>query len=232
MNALILAGGFGTRLKSMVPDLPKPMAPVAGRPFLEYILDRLSGCDLERIILSVGYRHESIRSHFGDDYRGHQIEYVIEDTPLGTGGAIRKAIDLKGAGDYLILNGDTYLDLDFSDLIDWYASNGFRLAMVLKQVDDVARYGAVTVENEIVTGFSEKHISGPGLINAGVYLMRSSVMQPYRAASTFSFETEFLQANIGKLRPHAYVTDCFFIDIGVPADYQRAQTSFAQRYNS
>ena len=223
MRAIVLAGGLGTRLKERVPDLPKPMAPIAGRPFLEYVLDGLIGGEVDEIVLAVGYRAESIQDHFGTNYRGLPIRYSVETSALGTGGAIRQAISRNDRHPLLVLNGDTLLKIDYRALLAWYRQHPVQVAMVLRRVDDVSRYGAVLVENGRVTGFAEKGRSGPGLINAGIYIVMPELFQGLDLPRQFSFEADVLQAHSSSLAPRAYVTDCYFIDIGVPESFDRAQ---------
>ena len=223
MKAVVLAGGFGTRLRDRVPDLPKPMAPVAGRPFLEYVLDRLVAGGINEVILSVGYRAESIEAHFGHAYRGATLRYAVETEPLGTGGAMAHALRGEGPAPVLVLNGDTFLNIDLGDLIRWYAEHPSRVAMVLKQTPDVARYGAVKLVEDRVAGFAEKGKAGPGLINAGIYVVMPEVLSSLGMSGNFSFETAILQPHCDTLKPRAYVTNAYFIDIGVPEDFDRAQ---------
>jgi D-glycero-alpha-D-manno-heptose 1-phosphate guanylyltransferase len=221
MKAVVLAGGLGTRLRERVPELPKPMAPVAGRPFLEYLLDRLVKGGVREICLSVGYRSEAVMAHFGHAYRGAAIRYAVEAEPLGTGGAIAHAA--QGADPVLVLNGDTLLDIDYGALLRWYAEASARVAMVLRAVPDVARYGSVLVADGRVSGFLEKGRGGPGLINAGVYIVQPEVFAAFGLSGKFSFEADLLQAHCAALSPRAWVADAYFIDIGVPEDYDRAQ---------
>ncbi len=224
MKALVLAGGLGTRLREVAPHLPKPMIPVAGRPFLEYLLDRLIAGGISEIMLSVGYLADVIVNHFGNRYRSAEISYAVEDEPLGTGGAIRHALGGESSEPWLILNGDTLLDLNYQSFFSWYAKNPSDLAIVLRRVSDVGRYGAVKTEGEHVTGFLEKGLSGEGLINAGIYVLKPALMGALGLNGRFSFETDLLQPHAGKLAPRAYVSEDFFIDIGTPEDYERAQT--------
>ena len=223
MKAIILAGGMGTRLRERVPDLPKPMAPVAGRPFLEFLLDCLIRGGVEEIILSVGYRADSIKQHFGESYCDLGLSYAVEDKPLGTGGAIAHALKNEGHDPVLVLNGDTFLDLDYAAFIDWYLRSPTDVAMVLKEVCDVSRYGSVLVESGCVSGFFEKGGEGAGLINAGVYILNPVVFEDIDIQKNFSFETDLLQKNCNALSPRAFITDAYFIDIGIPSDYDRAQ---------
>lgn len=223
MRAIVLAGGLGTRLKERVADLPKPMATVAGRPFLEYVLDRLVHGGITDIVLSVGYRADAITGHFGESYRGARLSYSIEKELLGTGGAILKATAARATEPHLILNGDTLLALDYAKFIDWYEAAPADMAMVLRAVPDVARYGAVLVSGEKVTGFTEKGRHGPGLINAGVYIMRPQLFEAHGLSGKFSLEADLLMPFAGQIAPRAFVTDSYFIDIGIPEDFDRAQ---------
>ncbi len=223
MKAIVLAGGLGTRLKARVPDLPKPMAPVAGRPFLEYVLDRLVAGGVTEVILSVGYRAESIEAHFGYVYRGLVLRYAIETEPLGTGGAIVQALRGEDNAPVLVLNGDTFLQVDIAELIRWYADAPSLVAMVLKETPDVSRYGAVVLNDGRVEGFAEKGRAGPGLINAGIYVVMPEVFDRLGGAGKFSFEADVLQRYCSELKPRAFVTNGYFIDIGIPEDFDRAQ---------
>ncbi len=231
MHAVVLAGGRGTRLAQYVPELPKPMAPVAGRPFLEHVLDQLVDCGVGSIVLSVGYLGHIIEAHFGDQYHGAMLRYAREETPLGTGGAIVRA--LQGAGDapVMVVNGDTLLKAEYREIETWYRRFPVDFAMVLRRVADVNRFGAAIVENcgegEYVSGFGEKSETGPGLINAGVYILRPPVFANYGLAGVFSLETDLLQRHCATLRPRAYITDAYFIDIGIPADLDRARVDLA-----
>jgi D-glycero-alpha-D-manno-heptose 1-phosphate guanylyltransferase len=227
MRAIILAGGMGTRLRTLVPDLPKPMAPIAGRPFLEYLIEKLAAGGVRDIVLSVGYRADAISDHFGARWGEAAISYVREDEPLGTGGAIALAARGWAGGSLLVLNGDTFVNLDFADLVRWRngAALGAPLGMVLCQVADVSRYGAVHCEAGVVSGFAEKGPGGPGLINAGAYLIDPSIFPRFGLSGQFSLETDLIQVHLAALRPRAYVTEAFFIDIGVAEDFVRAQTA-------
>lgn len=227
MQAIILAGGLGTRLRGVVPDLPKPLAPVRGRPFLAIVLEQLRAQGFVSAVLSVGYRHELIREAFRDQFDGLAISYVVEDRPLGTGGAIRLAARACGETDVFVLNGDSYTELAFADMQARHREAETPLTVCAVEVPDAARYGRVLVENSRVRGFSEKGSSGPGLINAGVYLMRRDLLETLALPEVFSFEVDVLAARVGELCPLVYPTRGRFIDIGVPEDYARAQGMFA-----
>ena len=226
MEAIVLAGGLGTRLRSVVDDIPKPMALVQGRPFLALVLDQLVDAGFASVILAVGYRYEAIQAHFGDHYRGLPLRYSVEREPLGTGGAIRLASAQAGGEDIFVLNGDTYLELDFQTMLDTHGDSGAELTMAICRVADGARYGALRLRDDIVQGFLEKGQSGPGWINAGTYILAPALRARLRAAGAFSFEHDVLELEIESIRPRAF--RCFgrFIDIGVPDDYARAQMLF------
>ena len=222
-NAIVLAGGRGERLQPVVPDLPKPMAPVRGRPFLEYILDRLVDAGLTEVTISVGYKAEVIEEHFGQAYRSLQIRYSRERYPLGTGGAMALALKGGESSPTLVLNADTLVDIDYPALMAWYAQTPTVVAIVLRHVPDVSRYGAVVLLGERVVEFQEKGQEGPGLVNAGVYVVGPEIFSQYGSGEHFSFETDILQPYCRELQPRAFITTGYFIDIGTPSDYERAQ---------
>ena len=227
MQAIVLAGGLGTRLRGVLPDLPKPLAPVGSRPFLSILLGQLRRHGFGSAVLSVGYRHELIRCAFGDRFDGLALQYAIEDKPLGTGGAIRLAARYCADGDVFVLNGDTFVEVDFAAVRARHRQAAAVLTVCAVDVADASRYGRLLVDGGHVTGFAEKGASGPGLINAGIYLMRRDLLEPLGLPEVFSFEHDVLAARLGALRPAAFVTHGRFIDIGVPEDYARAQDMFA-----
>ncbi len=228
-TAVVLAGGFGTRLAAIVSDVPKPMAPVAGRPFLERLLDRLAQQCIRRIVLAVGYKREIIQSHFGDHYHGLDVAYSVEAEPLGTGGAIKQAFVEQSLAQALVLNGDTFCTLDLSVLSAEHARSGASATLALVRVEDAGRYGAVELDSSgRIAAFREKNPdTGAGLINAGVYALESRVFELAPAAARFSFEQDVLQAHAAGQGFRGHVADASFIDIGVPDDYHRAQTLLA-----
>lgn len=226
MQAIVLAGGLGTRLRSVVTELPKPMAPVAGRPFLAWVLDRLEAAGFAQAVLATGYRHEAISGCFGAAHRSLRLQYSVEETPLGTGGAIRLAASMVSEYPVFVLNGDTFLELDFAAMLAAHQAAGASLSVAVCHVPDVSRYGALELEGARITGFQEKGRSGPGYINAGVYLVAADVMQRIPPGELFSFEQQLLVPRVSELRPSAFLTEGRFIDIGIPEDYARAQTLF------
>jgi D-glycero-alpha-D-manno-heptose 1-phosphate guanylyltransferase len=228
MRAIVLAGGQGTRLRSVINEVPKPMAPVAGRPFLAHLLDRLEGNGIDRVVLSVGYLKEPIVAAFGERYRGIEISYSIEEEPLGTGGGLRQALAMADAFPVFALNGDTIVDLDYAAMLRASEAAGAALTIALRRVPDAGRYGRAKVEGGRVVGFAARgEGTGPGLINAGVYLFARNVLDDPALPASFSFERDFLERRAATMRPLAFETSGYFIDIGVPEDYARAQRELA-----
>ena len=226
MEAVVLAGGFGTRLRSVVPEVPKPMAPVAGRPFLEILLHALARRGVTRAVLSLGYRADLIQAHFGQRFCGIDIVCEVETVPLGTGGAIARSLRRCLGETALVVNGDTFLDLDVAALAArWQAQK--RPLIVGRQMADTARYGRLRVDGSRLTGFQEKGPSGPGLINTGHYLLPTNLLDACGLPSAFSFEADFITPRLAELELEVFETTGLFIDIGVPDDYQRAQTELA-----
>jgi len=229
MKAIVLVGGLGTRLRGVVGDVPKPMAPVRGRPFLTYVLDQLVAGGFDLAVLAAGYRHDTIHSYFGNEYHGLALAYSVESEPLGTGGAIRLACERAHARDVFVLNGDTYLELDCRAMLDAHARAGAQLSLAVCAVPDVARYGALEVSNSIVQGFREKGQSGPGLINGGTYILAAELRDRLPGRGAFSFEQDVLVPQVRSIRPLAFPVAGLFIDIGIPEDYAKAQEILSSR---
>jgi len=224
MQAIILAGGLGTRLRSVLTDVPKPMAPIHGKPFLAYLIGYLKSQGITEIILSVHYLREQIQDYFKSSYQGVSIRYAIEEEPLGTGGAILHALKLVDPSQpVFVLNGDTFVKLNYQAM---YQEKNNLMAMALRNVPDCSRYGVVRVENQKVVAFEEQGGHYPGAINAGVYLLSSTLFQSYSLPKSFSFERDFLFPNIATLQPQAFMVEDYFIDIGIPEDYARALKEF------
>lgn len=223
MEAIILAGGFGTRLSHIVKDVPKPMAPVNGEPFLKYIFDYLLQFKTEHVVLALGYKADTIMNYFGSAYKGIQITNSLEGMPLGTGGAIKKAMGLCRGTDIFVLNGDTYFDVDLYKMNAFHKSKKSRLTVAVKPMDNFDRYGTVFIENDKIIRFEEKKPTRQGRINGGTYLVRREIFDSI-PSTTFSFEKEMLENKDTGL--YAYISDGYFIDIGIPDDYARAQKEF------
>jgi D-glycero-alpha-D-manno-heptose 1-phosphate guanylyltransferase len=224
LRAIVLAGGLGTRLAQVTRDIPKPMAPVGSRPFLEYLLDDLVDQGIEQAILAVSYRWEVIREHFGSVYRGMELSYSVEETPLGTGGAIRQALGKVTDDEVAVLNGDTRFRVDLMEMEKIHRNGGTQLTIALKRVTDSGRFGRVEVSADgLVTRFLEKSSGGPGWINGGVYILNNSLFRDFSMPERFSFEMDLVEPNIDRIQPQAFQSDAYFIDMGIPEDYQRAQ---------
>lgn len=229
MEAIILAGGLGTRLRSRLSGVPKPMADIAGQPFLAILLDRLADSGISRVLLSVGYLSNVIVSYFGTAWRGMEIAYVLEDSPLGTGGAIRRALADARAESVLILNGDTWLETDYRVIMDFHNAQRATITMAITWVEDRSRYGGVNIDEGRITGFLEKGSNGPGWINGGIYAVTRDFPWPEGLANKFSFENDVLFPHLTHL-PHAvYESKGYFLDIGLPEDLDRAQIELCGR---
>ena len=229
-DAIILAGGLGTRLQGVVDDVPKSMAPVNGIPFLEYQLTYLSDWGIKNAILAVGYRKDMIINHFGNHYKDLKIIYAVEDEPLGTGGAVKKAMEYVVARNVLILNGDTYFKVSFDKLLMIYQIKKSKVMVVLKEVPDVSRYGTVKIDyNGKVTGFAGKgNNKGKGFVNGGVYYINKAFFESFDFPEKFSFEKDFLETYYTAYDFHGMVCNQYFLDIGVPEDYKKAQDDFKE----
>lgn len=225
-EAIVLAGGLGTRLRGVVGDVPKPLAPVARRPFLAWLLDALAGQGVRRVVLATGYRGEQVETALGFEWRGMTLVYSREPEPLGTGGALVLALREVTGEACFALNGDTWLELDCAALARAASAADVRLGVALAQVPDVARYGAVRLAGTRVTGFDEKGASGAGFINAGVYWMRRGLLEDFPSGTAFSFERDVLMPTAAREPVLGYTDTRGFIDIGVPEDFQRAQAMF------
>ncbi|MBI2993836.1 MAG: nucleotidyltransferase family protein [Gammaproteobacteria bacterium] len=223
MQAVILAGGRGTRLGTLTEAMPKPMLPVNGRPFLSYLLDALVGQEISRIILSVSYRHELIRSHFGGRYGTAALDYVVEDEPLGTGGAARFALQRASPGTVFLLNGDTLFAVPLSEMIAVRDRENADLVMALRRVRDGGRYGSVVESGGRIVGFEEKSARAEAIINGGVYLLGRRDLLDGFPAGPRSLELDMFPALLKTRRVVGLHSDATFIDIGVPDDYEKAQ---------
>lgn len=223
MEAIVLAGGRGMRLQSVVKDVPKPMADINGKPFLRYLLSYLSSSGVSRVVLSVGYKHDVIIDYFGGSFGGMEVDYAVEEEPLGTGGALKKSLEYVTGSDVLLLNGDTFFAVDLKDLYRSHREKGNDITLSLKPLTHFDRYGTVKAIDNKVVGFEEKKPQANGLINGGVYALKRNFLHGMEFQPIFSFESEVLQAQLPYLHVGAVISDGYFIDIGVPEDYAIAQ---------
>ena len=228
-TAIILAGGFGTRLQSVIKNLPKPMAAVNGKPFLEFVLNYCSTNGITHCILSVGYKSESIQEYFGDKFLNIDLKYCFEENPLGTGGAIKAAMKMTAANEILILNGDTFFNVPVAEMYSLHKKNNADLSIALKPMKNFNRYGIVNVTpDNSISGFSEKAFRTEGTINGGIYIANKTLSNYFPDEEKFSFEKDFLEKKIDQLNLKGFLFDEYFIDIGIPEDYHRAQHELAQ----
>lgn len=223
MQAIILVGGLGTRLRSVVNNVPKVLAPVGGRPFLAWLLDGLVLDGFKVICLATGYLGNQIFNEFGNSHRcGPQsaaIVYSHEAEPIGTGGAIRLALHQLSEKSTFVLNGDTFLRPDWYRMSDLHAEQKSHLTIAVRHVEDVSRYGGVEINEGVVVSFREKKRNGPGFINAGVYLLDRCIFDCIpETFAPFSIEQDVIEAHLHQLTPRAFVTDSPFLDIGIPED--------------
>lgn len=223
LEAIILAGGLGTRLRSVVSDVPKPMAPVAGKPFLDYLIRYLIKQGVSRIILSVGYKGDIIIEYFQSNPCGVELSFAFEKEPLGTGGAIMNGVKMCQGESCLVLNGDTFFTMDYLTFSENHKENRASISMALRHlIGHNSRYGKAILEGERVVRFDSSSESECGWINAGSYLINRELLYCFDLPEKFSFEQDFIEKNIQKLNLFGYKSDATFFDIGVPDDYHEA----------
>ncbi|MFY0643471.1 MAG: HAD-IIIA family hydrolase [Bacteroidia bacterium] len=229
LDVIILAGGLGTRLQSVVADVPKPMAPVCDSPFIHYILKSLDLTLVNNIIFSVGYKHEVIKEYIGDEYEGKRVLYAVEDQPLGTGGGIKLALQKAETEQVLILNGDTYFQVDIQAMLNSHIEEGNTLSLALKYINKPARYGTVITmpPSGRIIYFKEKNPKSPAaFINGGVYIAQKELLEHFPEEDKCSFEQDILEKHVGNLQFGSFISAGLFIDIGIPEDYEKAQELF------
>jgi D-glycero-alpha-D-manno-heptose 1-phosphate guanylyltransferase len=222
-EAIVLAGGLGTRISSVAPNQPKVMIDVGGHPFMEILFDLMAKNGVARVILATGHLHHLIRGHFGDRWGEIEIGYSVEEHPLGTGGAVRQALRMASQEDLFVLNGDTFFDVDFHALHQFHSSMRADITLALKLMRKFERYGTVELEGRRITGFREKRKMDEGLINGGLYLMNRYVLDGSILPEKFSLETDFLEHKVNEITIGGFVSPGYFIDIGIPEDYARAR---------
>lgn len=228
-ECIILAGGFGTRLQSVVKDVPKCMAEVAGKPFLSHLLDYLEEEGFTHIILSLGYKADVVIDWLATQTGLFDISYVVETEPLGTGGAIKFAFEKVRGDKALVINGDTYFDVCTSDLGDFHTKKSADLTIALKPMTDFDRYGSVDIDNDgRITGFNEKAFRNEGLINGGVYMINKALFGKLDLPAKFSFEKDVMECSTDKLNIYGFVQNSYFIDIGIPSDFEKANNDFRE----
>ena len=228
MEAIVLAGGFGTRLRSAVPDLPKPLAPIENKPFLSYLLEFWIAQGIDRFILSVGYKYEIIQEQFGNHYKTAEIDYAVETVPLGTGGGLLLSLEkLRSSETFLVLNGDTFFEVNRADMVSYHAACGSGVTLSLVNVPENKRYSGVLLDEQgWVRSLKKRSENSEGsLANGGVYLMEQGLLSEYKShpRKKCSLEDDLLPDLLNKNKRIAgFVSEGDFIDIGIPEDYGRA----------
>jgi NDP-sugar pyrophosphorylase family protein len=233
ISAVILVGGKGTRLRSIVSDRPKILAEVCGRPFITFLFDKLISSGFTEVILCTGYMAKNVQDQLGNQYNSLKLNYSVEESPLGTGGALKNAEQNVLTDFVLVMNGDSYVDVDLSSFIKWYLLSDKQTAIVLAAVQDVSRFGkAIVDENNQIIAFHEKGDDlAPGYINAGIYLIPSIQIKKIPSNIVFSLEKEWFPSLVSEKNLIAYITDGAFIDIGTPETYLAASSFFLAMSN-
>jgi len=230
ITAVILAGGFGTRLQPIVSDRPKVLAEISGRPFLAYLLDQLVSAGIRKAVLCTGYMADMVRDCFGDTYNSLRLLYSKEETPLGTGGAIRLALPHISSDVVLVMNGDSYINVGLDIFLDWFFEENRQAALLLTKVNNTSRYGRIGLDkNKKIEFFEEKgNNSGSGWINAGIYLINKSLINRIPPHQPYSLEKQFFPELAGD-RLFGFCFEGQFIDIGTPESYAKAEVFFADK---
>jgi NDP-sugar pyrophosphorylase family protein len=227
VTGAVLAGGLGTRLRSRVADRPKVMAPVQGRPYLTYLLDQLAVAGLREVVLLTGYLGDLVQTTLGETYADMRLVYAREPSPLGTGGALRRALPVIASSMVLLLNGDSFCDVDLGQLWEFHCRQRAEVTMTLSSVADTARYGRVRIANDSVECFEEKQqAGGAGWINAGVYLIQRERVIEIPPGGPVSLERDMLPAWARADRVRGFRCAGRFLDIGTPESYAEAETFF------
>lgn len=226
-ECIILAGGLGTRLQSVVKDVPKCMAEVADVPFLKHLFDYLSAQGFDHVILSLGYKANIVLDWVETQHYPFNISYVIEEHPLGTGGAIKLAFGQVVGNEALVINGDTFFDIDTNLFFDFHKEKKAAISMALKPMTDFDRYGSVVLDaDERVISFNEKEYMAVGLINGGVYLIDKKIFSEFNLPDKFSFERDVMELHVKDLFIYGCQQNSYFIDIGIPSDFEKANQDF------
>lgn len=230
MDVIILSGGLGKRLRSIVKDIPKTMAKVNERPFLEHTLKYISQFDVQNVILAVGYKREYIKKYFKEKFLNMNIIYSEETEPLGTGGAIKKALKQTSSKNIIVMNGDIYHKVNLKELMESHLNSNRPATLTLKEMKDFDRFGVVEFdENNIITAFKEKEYTKKGYINVGVYAVKNDIFDDLPFEEKFSIENDYFNKYANQMKFNAYIYDKEFIDIGIPEDYQKCIQIFCNK---
>ncbi len=227
MDCIVLSGGFGTRLSHLLDNKPKTLASINDRPFLIYLLNYLKKYNINKYVFSLGYLSNQIID-FLDSLESFKYEFVIDPFPLGTGGAIRLAIEKCNDNEVLIINADTFFNVNLDNMLLFHFENKSDCTIALKPLENYDRYGTVEInENLKIKRFEEKKFTRKGLINGGFLILNKNVfINKFILNNPFSFEKEFLEKYLNEIKAYGYIADEYFIDIGIPEDYYKANIDF------
>lgn len=229
VEAIILAGGLGTRLRSEIGEFPKPLAPTGGVPFLQILLNYLHANGIKRVILAVGYKWELIAAAFGTRYKEMDLIYSIEDKALGTGGALKLALEKTNEEQIYVLNGDTLFTIPLADLSTIHINKKSDCSIALHYITHNTRYGNVLLDSEQrIRNFSEKGEAAAGYVNGGIYILQKAALDSFKTGDAFSFETDFLTEKTGELNLYGQAFKGYFKDIGIPEDYHQFEKDLNQ----
>lgn len=226
MEAIILAGGLGTRIQPVLRNLPKVMAPIGNRPFIAHLLDDLKTGGVTHAVLALGYKADYIIDYISSHPDSMKVSFSVEQHPLGTGGAIREAIKRTSEKNVFVLNGDTRFHIDYVQMMTTHCQLNPDITMAVRKVREASRYGRVKILNQRITAFEEKGSPGAGYVNGGIYILNHRVANYFPRADAFSFELDWLEACIEDTMIVPFKSDGYFIDIGTPRSYQKAISDF------
>jgi D-glycero-alpha-D-manno-heptose 1-phosphate guanylyltransferase len=231
MECIVLAGGLGTRLQGVIGAFPKCMAPVNGRPFLHYVFTYLQSQPCTRVILSLGFKHDVVTDWLGTQQWPFAIDYVIEQEPLGTGGGIQLAMQQATGADVAVLNGDTMFCAALENMLAFHRGKQAETTLALKEMHRFDRYGVVNTDtNGCVISFEEKQYRDAGLINGGIYIINRERFFEKAMPEHFSFEKHYLELFVKEKHFFGFEDKGYFIDIGIPEDYEKAQADFKELF--
>jgi D-glycero-alpha-D-manno-heptose 1-phosphate guanylyltransferase len=227
MDCIVLSGGFGTRLSHLLDNKPKTLASINDRPFLIYLLNYLKKYNINKYVFSLGYLSNQIID-FLDSLESFKYEFVIDPIPLGTGGAIRLAIEKCNDNEVLIINADTFFNVNLENMLFFHFKKKSDCTIALKPLENYDRYGTVEInENLKIKKFEEKKFTNKGLINGGFLILNKNVfINKFILNNPFSFEKDFLEKYLNEIKAYGFIADEYFIDIGIPEDYYKANIDF------
>lgn len=229
-ECIILAGGKGTRLSAGLPGIPKCLAPLAGKPFLYWLMQYLSAQKIKRFIFALGHMHEQIEKYLSEEYADRDIIFSVEAKPLGTGGAIRSALKQCTGAQVWVINGDTIFETDHERMLYYHIQNGAACTLALKPMKNYDRYGSVETDlSGTIIAFTEKKYTEQGLVNGGVYLVDRMGFEQTKLPEIFSFEKDYVEKYCGAQKMIGVPDDGYFIDIGIPEDLEKANKEFKLR---